>query len=191
MKNGRCRMHGGGSGIGIGSPRYKTGRYSKDIPTRMAGRYEEARQDAELVQLGPDIALIDTRLGDILGQITEDSTGAIFAMLQKAWTKYTRASNPVEKESAFSDMGMLIEQGAEDWQKWQEVYSCLEQRRKMVESEAKRQVQLQQTLTASQAMVLLAAVIDTVKKHVSDEGALRSIAADIAGLSTVGAVGRA
>lgn len=191
LPNGRCNLHGGKTPRGVALPQTKHGRYSKDLPARLGERFEAALGDADLVQLGRDIALIDSRLGEILGEITQDSTGAIFSALQKAWNKYTRAPNPVDKQAAFSDMGMLIEQGADDWLKWQEVYNVIEQRRRLVESEAKRQIQLQQTLTASQAMMLLAAITETVKKHVRDADALRAISADIAGLVNVGAVGRA
>lgn len=191
LQNGRCKLHGGMTPRGTALPQTKHGRYSKDLPTRLGERFEAALADGELVQLGRDIALVDSRLGDILSEITQDSAGAIFGALGKAWKTYTTASNPVDKEAAFTQIGLLIGQGADDWLKWQEVYSVLEQRRKLVESEAKRQVQLQQTLTASQAMVLLAAVTDTVKKHVRDTDALRAISADIAGLVAGGAVGRA
>lgn len=37
MANGRCRMHGGLSLRGLASPRYKHGRYSKDLIARLAG----------------------------------------------------------------------------------------------------------------------------------------------------------
>lgn len=191
MPNGRCRMHGGKIPRGSALPQTKHGRYSKDLPTRLGERFEAALADTELVQLGREIALVDSRLGELLEQITQDSTGAIFSALQKAWTKFVRASNPADKEQAFSDIGMLIEQGSGDWLKWQEVYGVLEQRRKLVESEAKRQVQLQQTLTATQAMNLLAAVTDTVRRHVRDADALKAISADIAGLVSAGTVARA
>jgi len=47
MANGRCRMHGGKSLRGIASPRFKHGRYSKDLVARLAGRYlEEHPEDA-------------------------------------------------------------------------------------------------------------------------------------------------
>lgn len=190
MRNGRCNLHGGKSPIGIGSPNIKHGRYSKDLPTRMSSRFEEALADADLVQLGRDIALIDSRLGEVLSEITQDSTGTIFGSLRRAFNDYTKSNDPAKKQVAFVEMEFLIEQGAEDWQKWQEVYSVLEQRRKMVESEAKRQVQLQQTLTTSQAVNMLAAVIDTVKRHVTDVDALRAISADIAGLAASQTVGR-
>lgn len=156
----------------------------------MSSRFEEALADADLVQLGRDIALIDSRLGEVLSEITQDSTGTIFGSLRRAFNDYTKSNDPAKKQVAFVEMEFLIEQGAEDWQKWQEVYSVLEQRRKMVESEAKRQVQLQQTLTTSQAVNMLAAVIDTVKRHVTDVDALRAISADIAGLAASQTVGR-
>ena len=43
---GRCRMHGGTSPFGIGSPTLKHGYYSRDLLTRLAMAHR-ARREAE------------------------------------------------------------------------------------------------------------------------------------------------
>jgi hypothetical protein len=47
MANGRCRMHGGKSLRGIASPRYKHGRYSKDVLGRLVGEWLAAHPTSE------------------------------------------------------------------------------------------------------------------------------------------------
>jgi hypothetical protein len=64
MANGRCRMHGGKSLVGIASPLTKTGRWSKDLPTRLASRFAESEHDPELLSVRADIRLIDTLMAD-------------------------------------------------------------------------------------------------------------------------------
>ena len=44
MPNGRCRMHGGKSLIGVDSPTYKHGLYSRDLLTRLGAITEHAPQ---------------------------------------------------------------------------------------------------------------------------------------------------
>lgn len=70
---------------------------------------------------------------------------------------------------------------------WPAVQESIEQRRKLVETERKRLVDLQQMMTAEQAMTLLAAVEAVVRKHVDDRDTLANIAADIARLVAHGA----
>lgn len=41
IANRRCRMHSGKSSAGIAHPRFKHGRYSKDMVARLAGQYLE------------------------------------------------------------------------------------------------------------------------------------------------------
>jgi len=65
-----CRAHGGATPRGIASPHYKHGRWSKDVPTQLACRYEEARQDSELLSLRDEIALIDCQISTVLAQDT-------------------------------------------------------------------------------------------------------------------------
>ena len=59
----------------------------------------------------------------------------------------------------------------------------LDERRKLVESERKRLVEMQQMLSTEQAMTLLAAVIDGIKKNVPDRRPVAAIAADIGKLA--------
>src|SRR4051794_20502728 len=78
-QNGRCRNHGGASLPSIASPTLRTGRYSKDIPTRMAARYQEAQADPELLMLRDEIALLDSRLSDVLSRVDSGESGAVWA----------------------------------------------------------------------------------------------------------------
>lgn len=66
-----CAMHGGKTPLGPASPSFKTGRYSKLLPTRLAATYEAGRQDPELLALADEIALTDARLTETLDGWTD------------------------------------------------------------------------------------------------------------------------
>lgn len=63
---------------------------------------------------------------------------------------------------------------------WPDVVAIMEQRRKLVESERKRLVDMQQMITTEQAMLLIAAISDAVRRHVDDRTILAAISADVA-----------
>lgn len=65
---------------------------------------------------------------------------------------------------------------------WGEVAELLEQRRRTVESERKRLVDMQQMITYEDAMLFVTVLSDSVRRHVTDPKQLASIAADIARL---------
>lgn len=66
MANGRCRMHGGASLKGTDLPQFKSGRYSKSLPDRLVGRFQEALSDEERHDLRDEIALAEAKIFDLL-----------------------------------------------------------------------------------------------------------------------------
>jgi galactokinase len=78
----------------------------------------------------------------------------------------------------------LITQGHSDYRAWGELQSVLEQRRRLVESERKRQVEMQQMITSQQAMGLISAILESVKRNVTDRAALSAIQTDFIRLTT-------
>lgn len=189
-----CASHGGKSLAGPASPRFKTGRYSKYLPERLRERYEAAAEDPELLALREDIALIDSRLADLLKRVDSGEAGSIWKLLQSAWRAYVKAQkgdDPVEAAAAFADVDDLIQKGLMDHAAWSEIAGLLEQRRRLVESERKRLVDMQQMLTAEQAMVFVTAVTDAVRRHVTDRKTLTAIARELVQLTSVPGRGNA
>jgi hypothetical protein len=187
MANGRCRLHGGKTPMGIASPHYKTGRYSKFIPARMIGRYEEARADGELLALREDISLVDARLSDLLSRVDTGESGALWRSLMAARMEMLacRQASDVKGQMAALNLIMeLISQGHADYRAWGEVAAVLDQRRRLVESERKRLVEMQQMISSERMMVLLGAVVGVIQEHVHDRTTLSGITTGIQKLIT-------
>lgn len=181
----RCRMHGGTQPVGPASPNFKTGRYSKLLPKRMAATYAQAQADGELLALKDEIALLDSRLADVLGRVDTGESSRLWTDLQFTWGEMQaarRAEDAKLTAQKLNDVGRLIAQGTSDYAAWADVRALIDQRRRLVESERKRLVEMQQMMTTERAMVLLSVVIDTVRKHVTDRDALQGIATDIRAL---------
>ncbi len=168
-----CVVHGGKTPRGVASAALKHGRYSRSLPTRLVARYEEAQQDERLLELQDEIALIDARLSEVLGRVNTGESGRIWAALLAAKRDYHKAKNGVDKFAALSALLDLIDEGAADEAAWLDVRSLIEQRRRLVESERKRTVELQQNLNVERALLLLGAAAkelrDSVLKHCQDD----------------------
>jgi hypothetical protein len=63
---------------------------------------------------------------------------------------------------------------------WTEITELLEQRRKLVDSESRRLLQQQETLTSSEAYLIFNALVSVIKEHVADRETLAKIQADFA-----------
>lgn len=177
-----CVVHGGKTPRGVASPHFKHGRYSKSLPDRLAAQYELARTDPDLVALRDEIALVDTRLHELISALDTGEAGSLWSWLQSTVDDLQEARTKKDQAGlalAINEIVEAVQQGARDQQAWREVYSLLEQRRRLAESERKRLVDLQLVITAEKQMVLLGAVIDTIRRHVEDRRALAAISSDI------------
>lgn len=190
----RCRLHGGLTPAGASHYNFKTGRYSKVLPARLRERYEEAAADPELLALREDIALLDSRLDDLLKRVDAGESDTLWKQVHSAWREHKKARRRDDEDAereTFEELDELISRGIGDLAAWAEVRQALEQRRRLVESERKRLVDMQQMLTAEQAMVFVTAVTDAVRRHVTDRKTLTAIARELVQLTSVPGRGNA
>jgi len=177
-----CRVHGGKSPSGLAHAGIKSGKYSKYLPGRLLERYLEARDDGELLALREEIAVIEARIADLLVRVDTGESGHIWRKLhdQTEMLKGALITRDVEKQNeTINEMIRLIGRGRSDSAAWFDVLSSMEQLRKLKESERKRLVDMQQMITAQEATMLLIAVTDVIRKHISDRSVLSSISEDI------------
>lgn len=178
----KCRMHGGATPRGAASPHYKTGRYCRHVPDRLAARYEEARSDAELLTLHEEVALVDSLLIDTLSHLDTGESGDLWHRLSDKWREWQRwrsLGRVPEMGATLEEIGRLIEAGEREYGAQAELRQLLDQRRKLVESERKRLVQMAQLVTAEQAMTLVTTMIGVVQAHVPDPTTRRAIADEL------------
>lgn len=190
MTNGRCRLHGGLSLAGAASPTFRTGRYSKYLPTRLAARFQEAQADPELLGLRDEIALIDARLAELVQRLNAGESSLLWSKLKETHDELvqaTQARDAVKIAGLMQTIASIIESGSRDGDMWAEIFTVVNQRARIVESERKRLVENQQMISSERAMILMAAVVDTIRKHVTDPATLTAIAVDIRRLTVASA----
>lgn len=188
----KCYHHGGKSLSGIASPAYKTGRYSKVLPARMASRYAESKNDAQLLELRDEVGLIDARIVDLLGRVDTGESGRVWKELKAAHVELVEANtkgDSIGVVTAMFSIGTLIGEGADDYAAWNEVLAVVEQRRRMVESERKRLVELQAHINVEQAMLMIGALTGIIRTHVTDTRTLAAISAEFDKIIALEAVG--
>lgn len=184
-----CKYHGGFTPVGLASPHLKDGRYSKYLPARMAENYRTALNDPDLLVMREEVALIDSRLADLLKRVDSGESGRLWLRLQETWATFmkARAANDADGMAlALTEHGDILTRGAYDANAWREIGLTIEQRRKVVESERKRLVDLQQMITTEKAMALFTAIASSIREHVKDRNALSAISADLSRLLHTG-----
>lgn len=185
----RCNLHGGKTPRGIAAPNWKTGRWSKVLPRGLVARYEQAVGDRRLLELRDDIALLDARTNELLSKV--DQTHDSAALWRATQVTFTRLSASMQAKDAdaitehLTALGQLLNSGVADTELWHEIQSLIDQRRKLVESESRRLVELGSVLTVEQAMAFSSAVLAAVKSNVADPQALTAISEAVTRLLNV------
>ncbi len=182
----RCRLHGGVTPRGLESANLIHGRYSKFLPKRLLARYEESEADSELLNLRSEISLMDARLEDLLRKVDTGESGALWRSIHLQYEDLEfaiKAQDAGLMSVALSGMKNLIGRAQSDYACWRELQVCLEQRRRLVDSEGKRLQMMQQYITTEQAMLLLTQIVASVKQHVLDPVALQAVSRDLVRLA--------
>ena len=171
-------MHGGNYPRGVDHPSYRTGRYSKYAPAHLIEKYTEALDDPELLALRDEVALLDARLSELLERVDSGDAGTLWPKLQAAWAD-ARSGDEIRQIRGTEALNRLIEQGATDHLAWEEIHGIIDRRTRVVTSERQRLVQMQQMITAEQALVLLGKISESIKMHVHDPVAVRRVVDDL------------
>jgi hypothetical protein len=175
-------MHNGNAPRGIASASFKTGKHSKYLPERMIARYDEARADREFLALQEDIALIDSRISDVLQRVDTGDCGENWKALGMAVREFNeferKAKNTInpqkqaewtaERDERMRMICVLVEAGLSDYKNWQELGCWLEKRRVTVESEQKRLVAMKELATSDQVAQLFGGIARAVHIYVTD-----------------------
>lgn len=202
-----CEIHGGKTPTGIALPQTTSGRYSKNLPTRFLSRYETSLKDPEILALSDDVALLDARLEDLLSKVDTGETGETWRALMDAVQEFEKseraaqsggnqsggkraggnqAEHRLNREEAMRTIIVLCQAGMADYAAWAEVGKTLEQRRKTAETETKRRLSMRTMISEDRALLMQSAILDIIRRNVTDRNTLSSISRDFGKLALGG-----
>lgn len=167
-----CRFHGGMSPVGAAHPRFKHGRYSKYLPARLAPAYIQASQDSELLSLRDDIALVESRIGELLQLLHSDSESRnLFEELSSlvvSLSESVQAEEWSQVGEGVARLGEVVQAGGRAFSLWDDIFKSLEVKRKLSDSERERLMDMNALITSEQAFLLVGALLESVTRNVQD-----------------------
>ena len=116
----RCRSHGGLTPQGIASPHYRGKGYSQSVPKHLKDIYEAHFDDPEPLSLYKEIALCNTRIEDLLTQISGRS-GDCIEQVSAAFLAFQKAFKADELAGELDDLEKAIRRLKRDRSTWQEI----------------------------------------------------------------------
>lgn len=137
-----CKNHGSKARKGPAHPNYKHGKTSRYVaPPKLADDYERSLDDPVLTHHRDAIALLDAMIQEVLNGYEEGGGEQSWREVRKSWRRLEKArgvGDRVRMSEALHELGTAIEHGAGRAGKRAEVAGLLEKRRKMADSETKR-----------------------------------------------------
>jgi hypothetical protein len=149
MPNGRCRLHGGLTPAGPASVHYKHGRrsrYLKALRGEMKDAYKAALKDERLLEAKDEVALLEARVGELLGQLTTEPAppwGRVVDALVAC--EHARARGSDKDGGAFAALARLIRTGADAARSraavWRELRDTIGEKTRTARVEHRRQLE--------------------------------------------------
>ena len=167
----RCKNHGGLTPGGIASPNYKHGRYSKVMPQRIGEIAYAAAHDPELLNLRPLIGVYEARIQMALSEL--DTSGGyerlarirdVHKQFRDAW----RAKDSAAIYAAIAELDKAVYAAGYDFDLWREIDTAAINLKKLMESERKRQIEMNALLPAALVSDFAANILMIVRDEVTD-----------------------
>ena len=178
-----CHFHGGKSPVGPESGTWIDGSSSKfrAIFTGDAlEHYETARRDDRYLELREDLAVLDTLFLEAMKVARVGEGGALWEELGQTWRRFQEAEPTRDATSAgraLKRMGELIEEGVSRHAAQLHALEIHERKRRTSETERRRIVDQERTITQTQAMSFAAGLIALMREAVAGEDNEREILA--------------
>lgn len=171
--NQKCRMHGGDGShsIGVADHSFKSGRYSRYLPTQLDQLYREALSNPELIEMGDHIALLEARMQEMLATSSAGDPVPKWSDIAEVFAEVTMVVLGGEHSkvtAALERMQKVIDGGMKWDTTWNQIGGIMEQLRKLTDTEVKRKKELNQMVPVERVVAMMAAVASAVKRNVKD-----------------------
>jgi hypothetical protein len=180
-----CEDHGAAAQVGLAHHSTTHGRYSRVMPKKLTERFEALVTDPDVLNLSRDLALLDTRLEQLLTRIDENESEADWRRAGDAYRKLRAAMTSGDGAGitdALTALGRAFSSASAVDSNWRDIRDALQERRLIVESERRRLVDLHQMVTVEELMVFASALVSIVNQEVPDPRIRTSIALKVRGL---------
>jgi hypothetical protein len=180
----------------VAHPNFKTGRRSKYLSSakgELAKAYRASlRQDDEsLLSLREDVALLESRVGDLLKSLYSSAKappwGSVVDLLVDA-EMALRSKDQAKFRQKFAKLGRVIREGAEAAgnrdRVWESILLTLDQKSRTSGQEVRRQLASAEYINSQVALFIFTSILETVKtvahNRLSDSSEAKRLVAEVA-----------
>ena len=185
----RCRFHGGHSPKGVSSTVYRGRGVSTSLPTNLLETYQLALNDANILELTSDIAILESRKQELFRQIRASGVSADLWLDLRSkleiFNKHRRAAAGGNKRSekamatSLREIEEVVAAGYTGAIAWQEVYDVMDRQARLAEKEGRRREKAATIMTEDQVRQLLGYIVNSINTRVTDPDIKMALLADL------------
>jgi hypothetical protein len=156
---------------GAQHPNAKTLEYSKYLPERLGARYNDMGADPQLLTLNREVALIRTRLSELLQRIDDGLGSGALERIDRAYTalgRATGAGHKIAENANYIELGESIHAAKADFAVWADIYQTINLLIRTTESERKRLLEAEYMVRMDEVMNFVAAVAGIIRETIQD-----------------------
>jgi hypothetical protein len=182
LENGRCKFHGGKSPRGAANGMWKGERYVPSLPGGLMAAYEEAVSDPELLNITDEIALVQSRIHQLLEKLESQESFTRIKEIKTEWGNYKRAlkrEDTVAAGEAMRKLNHYIGEADHEYLVWEDLYKALGMRARLTKQEQKRRMEMHTLISTEEAISFVTEVMLVVKEHVTEDKVKAEIYNDV------------
>lgn len=182
-KTGRCNNHGDKSPVGAESATYVDGSSSKFAAIFTGDaleHYEKAREDPRYLELREDLAVLDTLFIEELKLAKTGEGGVLWEELGRVWARFEESDPSKDATTAgraLRRVGEIIRDGVSRQAAQTHALDIHERKRKTSETERRRIIDQERTITQVQAMSFVASNMALLREALAGEENEREVLA--------------
>jgi hypothetical protein len=166
-----CRTHGGKTPSGVDSPHWKTGRYSKDLPSGLFQDYVRSLNDPDIISLREELAFLDSLISKDMRKLSDLRSDlgpgpySVYLEMEAA----ALAGDPALATIKLEELGEILRAGQSVYRTEDRILDRIEQRRKLADSERRRLVDAHSVVTKEKLRNLIYHLGQTIREEVPDK----------------------
>jgi hypothetical protein len=162
----KCQQHGGKTPKGRACANYGHGKYSADLPDKLAADYLAAINDPEIHALTHEIGVIEARYRHLLRRAEAGDLGHVWVTLDADFQAFLAADESARLVMLHA-LERTIKRGKNDYLAWQMIQETTKLLSTLRLQEHRRIVDLQLVLTQQQAQEFLAVIKQALYESVT------------------------
>lgn len=164
-----CRYHGGKSLKGVVHPQFKGGKYSKYMPTGMAGRYASFMEDSDRLTLADETAILQTLLADYLDKLAGLAHAGAWAKANEVFENIGKAAasgQEIRVGVLMAELGDILINGTKEGVLVKDIQTTIEQIRRNKETEGRMAEKSEQLIPLSDFVAFVDATMYLLRTYV-------------------------